>query len=79
MERSIRRSPKALQRWQEVVVWVLDEGPCSCSLLSCLDRNGLLTCSRGIEVSMVDGHLFDRVCDLAERLRGKDRPPVQAS
>jgi hypothetical protein len=67
LERDIRCAKPALKRWKNTLVLIIDEGIVSSY------QSGAFT--HDPAVSMVDGHLFDRIVKLAIRLRkASDRP-----
>lgn len=68
--RCIRTCKPALQRWKNVKVLIVDEG----ELHTCQSRfSDVERC--GIAVSMLDGHLFNTLATLADRLRKKTNRP----
>ena len=61
--RELKYDKKAHARWKTAAVLVIDEGHC---LVVSEEEHGVHVPQA---VSMVDGHLFDRICELAKRLR----------
>ncbi len=62
----IKTCRPAHQRWKQAKVLIIDEG----TLLNTLKVGKLI-----IVVSMVDGHLFNRLAQIAARLRKKTSKP----
>lgn len=65
----IKTARPALMRWKRAQILIIDEGTATLSLCVCHGATFWLL------VSMVDGHLFEKICEIAARLRKKtDRP-----
>ena len=67
--RCIRTCKPAYQRWKNVKVMIIDEG----ESYKCARSPSAKT--RGTAVSMLDGHLFNTLAALADRLRKKTDKP----
>jgi len=66
----IRTARPALLRWKRTQILIIDEGT---SFSSCEEPHSNLIF--WVIVSMVDGHLFEKISEIAARLRKKtDRP-----
>jgi ATP-dependent DNA helicase PIF1 len=68
----IKTARPALMRWKKTQILIIDEGTAHISLCVCMcgTESYIL-----VVVSMVDGHLFEKICEIAARLRKKtDRP-----
>lgn len=66
----VRTCKPAFKRWKNVKVIIIDEG----ELCACCSHFFNVKC-RGTAVSMVDGHLFNTLAALADRLRKKTSEP----
>jgi ATP-dependent DNA helicase PIF1 len=68
----IKTARPALSRWKGTQVLIIDEGTTAILLNQ---ETVCLLWFRALLVSMVDGHLFEKISAIAERLRKKtDRP-----
>lgn len=66
----IKTARPALMRWRRTQILIIDEGTAHISLRVSATESHIL-----VIVSMVDGHLFEKICEIAARLRKKtDRP-----
>jgi ATP-dependent DNA helicase PIF1 len=65
----IKTARPALMRWKRTQILIIDEGTATFHCV-CASQSYIL-----VIVSMVDGHLFEKICEIAARLRKKtDRP-----
>ena len=65
----IKTARPALMRWKKTQILIIDEGTAT---FHCVCATGSYIL---VIVSMVDGHLFEKICEIAARLRKKtDRP-----
>ena len=66
----IKTARPALMRWKRTQILIIDEGTAATFRCVCHEELHF-----GYIVSMVDGHLFEKICEIAARLRKKtDRP-----
>jgi ATP-dependent DNA helicase PIF1 len=65
----IKTARPALMRWKRTQILIIDEGTAKFHCVHATESYILVI------VSMVDGHLFEKICEIAARLRKKtDRP-----
>jgi ATP-dependent DNA helicase PIF1 len=66
----IKTARPALMRWKRTQILIIDEGTATFRCVCPNEQVYIL-----VIVSMVDGHLFEKICEIAARLRKKtDRP-----